>query len=77
MWIHDEKDLTKAKILASFFNDQDHEGFLPRPFGIFYCKDRPRYDSLLTAQVEAVTEMKGKGKLDDLLAGNVVWEVEE
>ncbi len=76
LWIHDEKDPIKAKILATFFNTPDNDNFLPRPFGVFYAEDRPSYDSLVNSQVEAVTETKGIGQLNDLLAGNVTWEVE-
>ncbi len=75
LWIHDEKDATKAYILARFFDDPGREGHLPRPFGVFYAGERPTYEDELNRQVAAVSERKGKGDLDALLRGNETWEI--
>lgn len=42
LWIHDEKDRTKANILAQF---SDKNGF-PYPFGVLYDEIRPCYDNI-------------------------------
>ncbi len=76
LWIHDEKDKTKAGILSRFFGDNaNDENALPRPFGIFYSEDRSTYEEEMLAQVDKHVEVKGEGDLDALLRGNNVWEI--
>jgi 2-oxoglutarate/2-oxoacid ferredoxin oxidoreductase subunit beta len=76
LWIHDEKDRTKAGILSRFFGDNaNDENALPRPFGIFYSEDRSTYEEEMLAQVDKHVEAKGEGDLDALLRGNNVWEI--
>ena len=78
LWIHDEGDLYKAQILARFFDDPTDAGedYLPRPFGVLYEADRPCYEDLLFAQLNAAKEQKGTGDLDALLSGGTTWEIE-
>lgn len=78
LWIHDETDLYKAQILARFFDDPKSAGphALPRPFGVFYAGHRPCYENLLHEQVAQAVQRRGKGDLDQLLAGNLTWEIE-
>jgi 2-oxoglutarate ferredoxin oxidoreductase subunit beta len=76
LWIHDEKDRTKAGILARMFDYPSTEGAMPRPFGVFYSEDRACYEDLLNQQVAEVTSKRGKGNLDDILKGNSVWEIQ-
>lgn len=76
LWIHDETDLMKATILTRFFDDPHNEGALPRPFGVFYCADRPTHEDKLIAQVERAVDLKGDGDLDALLRGENTWVVE-
>lgn len=75
LWIHDEQDLTKAQMLARFFDNPTEEGALPRPFGVFYAIDKPTYDAQLNAQIELAKEQQGLGDLNKLIAGNETWEV--
>ena len=76
LWIHDEKDLLKAQLLARFFdNPATMENPLPRPFGVFYDIDRPCYEDLLFAQLDYASEQKGEGNLDELISGNQVWQI--
>ena len=75
LWIHDEKDATKANILSRFFDDVKKENHLPRPFGVFYSEDRYCYEDLLQQQVNDAIAAKGKGNLNDLLKGKNTWEV--
>ncbi|OWY25409.1 2-oxoacid:ferredoxin oxidoreductase subunit beta [Sphingobacteriales bacterium UPWRP_1] len=78
LWIHNEYDLVKAQILSRFFDlpQQFAEGgvFLPRPFGVFYVDEtRPAYEELVHYQIQHALDVKGKGNLDDLIAGSVTW----
>ncbi len=78
LWVHDERDLFKAQILARFFDDPHHaEGqALPRPFGVIYATERPCYEDLLAEQIEQARTRKGEPSLDELLAGNNTWTIE-
>lgn len=75
LWIHDEKDLTKAQLLSRFFERPIEDGsHFPRVFGVFYAIDRPKYETGLNAQVEWATE-NNKKSLDDILRGDETWEI--
>ena len=71
LWVHDEKDRVKAGLLTRFF-DAD----FPRPFGVFYFKDRPTYEDALVQQIDDAMEQKGQGNLDDLLKGSNTWTID-
>jgi len=73
LWIHDEKDLTKAHILARFFEQKDRQ--FPRPFGVIYAVDRPRYDEQVNAQIDLAQKQESLPDLDKLLSGTQTWEV--
>lgn len=76
LWIHDETDIYKAQTLSRFFDDPTtREDYLPRPFGVLYAVDRPRYEDMLHEQLETAAEKKGEGDLDALLAGGTTWEI--
>lgn len=75
LWVHDKYDLNKAKILGDFFNNPEDEGFLPRPFGVFYTTNKPTYETMLDQKVEQIKERFGKGDLDSILAGKKTWSV--
>jgi 2-oxoglutarate ferredoxin oxidoreductase subunit beta len=75
-WIHNSYDYTKASILTRFFdNNIDSEAQLPRPFGIFYRKDRPCYEDLVLNQIEEIKSEKGIGDLQSLLNGGQTWKI--
>lgn len=75
LWVHDPSDLTKAWILANFFEMPGSENFMPRPFGIFYQSSRPTYESLASEQIKSA-KVSGKNlSLDRLIAGMQTWEV--
>tara|TARA_B100001057_G_C22848227_1_gene949921 strand:- start:1663 stop:2664 length:1002 start_codon:yes stop_codon:yes gene_type:complete len=71
LWIHDESDRVKAGLLTRFF-DTD----FPRPFGVFYSKDKPTYEDALVQQIEEAVKDKGKGNLDDLIKGPNTWTID-
>ncbi|MFD5734338.1 2-oxoacid:ferredoxin oxidoreductase subunit beta [Streptomyces sioyaensis] len=45
------------------------------PIGVLRSVDRPVYDTLMSDQLDAAIEQKGKGDLAALLAGNDTWTV--
>ena len=76
LWVHDEKDKTKADLLTRFFehpHNSEHLKF-PRPFGVLYDVDRPTYDEGVTIQ-NAEALKRSKPDLDALLQGPETWEV--
>ena len=75
LWIHDENDFYKAQILSRLFDDPTKENHLPRPFGVFYLRERPCYEDVMTMQIEEALSTKGKGDLDKLLKGRETWSV--
>jgi len=75
LWIHDEKDKEKAGLLTRFFDNVNDEHHLPRPFGVLYDVERPRYEEGVNAQVEKEIATRGRGELDELLRGPETWEI--
>jgi 2-oxoglutarate ferredoxin oxidoreductase subunit beta len=76
LWIHDKYDEFKSSVLIRCFDDPaTTENPLPRPFGVFYQKERDCYEDLLHAQIDRSVEMKGEGNLDELLKGQNTWEI--
>ncbi|MDO9187478.1 MAG: 2-oxoacid:ferredoxin oxidoreductase subunit beta [Bacteroidia bacterium] len=75
LWIHDEADQVKATVLVRFFNHPSDENPLPRPFGVFYKEDRICYEDALQAQIAEAITIKGKGDLDELIAGRNTWTI--
>ena len=69
LWIHDETSILKAQILARFNFDEEFSNF-PRPFGVFYKKNRASYEEIFTNQVE-----KNKPDMQQILNGNITWTV--
>ena len=69
LWIHDETSILKAQILARFNFDEEFSDF-PRPFGLFYKKNRASYEETFTNQVE-----KNKPDMQQILNGNITWTV--
>jgi 2-oxoglutarate ferredoxin oxidoreductase subunit beta len=53
----------------------DDSGFAHTPIGVFRQVQRPSYDELMSAQIEAAREQQGDGDLAALLAGSDTWRV--
>ena len=77
LWVHDEKDHTKAHLLSRFFEHppKGQSVTFPRPFGVLYAADRPRYDEDVVNQVEYAKANHGEADLDALLEGPETWVV--
>ena len=69
LWIHEETSILKAQILARFNFDEEFSDF-PRPFGVFYKKNRASYEETFTNQVK-----KNKPDMQQILNGNITWTV--
>lgn len=75
LWIHEEKDKTKANILSRFFDTNFDDRHFPRPFGVIYADERPVYDEGMTDQIEYVKNKKGKIPLNQILSGDKTWQI--
>jgi 2-oxoglutarate ferredoxin oxidoreductase subunit beta len=75
LWIHDERDKTKANLIARFFDTQFNGISFPRPFGVMYADERPVYEDNLMAQINEVKIKKGKTPLSRVLSGDKTWNI--
>lgn len=75
LWIHDEKDKTKANIIARFFDTEFNGVSFPRPFGVIYADERPVYEENLLTQIDEVKNRKGKTPLNKILSGDKTWNI--
>ncbi|MEO7960498.1 MAG: 2-oxoacid:ferredoxin oxidoreductase subunit beta [Ginsengibacter sp.] len=75
LWIHDENDFNKAQLLTRMFANPLNENHLPRPFGVFYAKERACYEDIMALQIEEAIAMKGNGDLDKLMKGRETWTI--
>lgn len=75
LWIHDERDKTKANLIARFFDTEFNGISFPRPFGVMYVDERPVYEDSLLAQISEVKIKKGKTPLSRILSGDKTWNI--
>jgi 2-oxoglutarate/2-oxoacid ferredoxin oxidoreductase subunit beta len=75
LWVHDEKDKTKASLIARFFDTAFNDVHFPRPFGVIYTEDRPVYEETLQHQMGEVKASKGKLPLSQILSGDKTWNI--
>jgi 2-oxoglutarate ferredoxin oxidoreductase subunit beta len=75
LWIHNEKDKTKANLIARFFDTTFNDVHFPRPFGVIYADERPVYEENLLAQIDEVKNKKGKTSLNKILSGDKTWNI--
>jgi len=75
LWIHDEKDKTKANLISRFFDTAFNEVYFPRPFGVIFTEDRPVYEENMEHQIEELVAKKGKVSLNQILSGKKTWSI--
>jgi 2-oxoglutarate ferredoxin oxidoreductase subunit beta len=75
LWVHDEKDKTKANLISRFFDTRFNGDHFPRPFGVIFAEERPTYDDILEQQMETLYIRKGKVPLNKILSGNKTWTI--
>ncbi len=76
LWIHDEQDIFKAQMLVRFFDDPGQDDHFPRPFGVFYARERATYEDDMQLQIQEMKAVKGPGNLDKLLSGKETWTID-
>lgn len=76
LMVHDAKDINKAMILSRIYEMNDSDHHFPKPFGVFYTRNRETYEEVMNGQMEAASSKMGKGDLDKLLRGRETWTVE-
>jgi 2-oxoglutarate/2-oxoacid ferredoxin oxidoreductase subunit beta len=75
LWIHDEKDKTKANLISRFF-DTEFDGIeFPRPFGVIYADERPVFEQGMMEQIEMAEAKKGRTPLGKVLSGDKTWNI--
>lgn len=75
LWVHDEKDKTKANLIGRFFDTEFNGESFPRPFGVIYAVERSLYDEEMENQIKAITSKKGKMSLNSILSGDKTWSI--
>lgn len=75
LWVHDEKDKTKANLIGRFFDTEFNGESFPRPFGVIYAVERPLYDEEMENQIKAIASKKGKMTLNSILSGDKTWSI--
>lgn len=75
LWIHDEKDKTKANLISRFFDTSFDGTYFPRPFGVIFADERPVYEENMEHQIKEVETRKRKLPLSKILSGDKTWEV--
>jgi 2-oxoglutarate ferredoxin oxidoreductase subunit beta len=73
LWVHDEKDKTKANLIARFFDSTFNNVHFPRPFGVIYAHEKPVYEETLVDQIQDLCQKKGRMPLDRILSGDKTW----
>lgn len=76
LMIHDETDINKAMILSRLYDTPVTDMTFPKPFGVFFIRERNTYEDVMNEQITTVIGKNGKGDLDKLLRGKEVWVVE-
>ncbi|MBA3648689.1 MAG: 2-oxoacid:ferredoxin oxidoreductase subunit beta [Chitinophagales bacterium] len=76
LMIHDENDINKSMILSRLYEMKSEEYIFPKPFGVFFIRDRSTYEEVMNEQINTSVGKLGKGDLDKLLIGKENWIVE-
>src|SRR5207253_3217722 len=76
--IHDEKseEPTLAYLLSRMAHVPDDELSFPEVVGVLRAVEHRAHHELVQQQMEDVLSKKGRGNLQDLLAGDETWTVE-
>ena len=71
--VHDEFD--ESPVLATLLANLTEDPTMPTPIGVFRQITKPTYDGEVEAQVNTVTNKKGKGDLEKVLFAGNTWQV--
>jgi 2-oxoglutarate/2-oxoacid ferredoxin oxidoreductase subunit beta len=75
LWVHDEKDKTKANLISRFFDTTFNDTHFPRPFGVIYAEERPVYEENMELQINELAVKKGRIPLNKILSGDKTWNI--
>jgi 2-oxoglutarate/2-oxoacid ferredoxin oxidoreductase subunit beta len=70
LWVHDEKNVNAAKILADLWVPD-----FPIPVGVFSALDAPIYEDVLLEQEQRVISERGPGDIAKLLTSGDTWKI--
>jgi 2-oxoglutarate/2-oxoacid ferredoxin oxidoreductase subunit beta len=71
--VHDAQNADPSYAFA--LSRLDSSDFAHAPIGVFRKVERPSYDELMSAQIDAARQKQGDGDLAALLAGPDTWQV--
>ena len=71
LWIHDEKNLNAAKLLADLFAPE-----FPVPIGVLSAIDAPIYEDMIVDQEQRTISERGPGEIAKLLTSGDTWKIE-
>jgi 2-oxoglutarate/2-oxoacid ferredoxin oxidoreductase subunit beta len=75
LWMHDEKDKTKAGLMSRFIDPEFHAEGFPCPFGVIYSEERHVYENDMQHQIDISKEQKGRLPLNRILSGDKTWNI--
>jgi len=70
LWIHDEKNVNAAKLLADLFAPD-----FPIPIGVLTAFDAPVYEDLILEQEQKAISDRGPGDIAKLLTSGDTWKI--
>ena len=70
LWIHDEKNLNAAKLIADLFAPD-----FPIPIGVLCAIDAPVYEDLILDQEQRAISERGPGDIAKLLTSGDTWKI--
>ncbi len=71
LWVHDEKSVNAAKILADLWAPE-----FPIPVGVLLDIEAPVYEEILIEQERQAIADRGPGDLAALLVSGDTWKIE-
>ncbi len=71
LWVHDEKNLNAAKLLADLFAPE-----FPVPVGVFTAVDAPIYEDIVLSQEQHAISERGPGDIAKLLTSGDTWKID-
>jgi 2-oxoglutarate/2-oxoacid ferredoxin oxidoreductase subunit beta len=70
LWIHDEKNINAAKLLADLFAPD-----FPVPVGVLAQIDAPIYEDMILEQEQRAISDRGPGDIAKLLTSGDTWRI--
>ena len=70
LWVHDEKNVNAAKLLADLFAPE-----FPVPIGVLAAIDEPVYEDIMLEQERRAISERGPGDIAKLLTSGDTWKI--